>query len=452
IREISELFLREATALPDCPEALIAHRVSGATSFYFGDFAGAHGHFQKTIELYDPARHADFANRFGQDPRASAEIIDAVTLWVLGRVDDSLRLADRALADAKSAAHGPTMAYVLAFAAQLGFLRYSPEVVSAYSQALADIVSRYDLPAFWAGYAVFFQGWARWSDRAEASRLAEMRCGLAINQELRNWVLPSFEAALAEAEASAGETDAGLRRLDDALAELERTEQRWYEAEMHRIRAGILLKRDLANTAAAEQSLQAAISVAQSQKARSFELRAALSLAKLYRTTNHDADAHAVLAPAVEGFPPTQQFPELTEAQTLLEALSESDAVRSAAALSQRRLHLQTSLGNALIWTKGYHAPETAAAFARARELANREEDASERFSAYFGLWAGHLNRGEPAPMREMAELFLREAAARPNCPETLIAHRTFGFTCWYFGDFAGAHQHFQKTIGLYDP
>jgi predicted ATPase len=134
--------------------------------------------------------------------------------------------------------------------------------------------------------------------------------------------LPSLEAALAEAEAGVGETDAGLRRLDGALAELERTEERWYEVEMHRIRAEILLKCDPANTAAAEQSLQAATAIAQSQKARSFELRAALSLAKLYRAANRDADAHAVLAPVVEGFPPTQQFPELAEAQTLLSALS----------------------------------------------------------------------------------------------------------------------------------
>jgi predicted ATPase len=99
-------------------------------------------------------------------------------------------------------------------------------------------------------------------------------------------------------------------------------EQPWYEAEMHRIRAEILLKRDPANTAAAEQSLQTAIGIAQSQKARSFELRAALSLAKLCRAANRDADAHAVLAPAVEGFPSTRQFPELTEAQALLSALS----------------------------------------------------------------------------------------------------------------------------------
>src|SRR6516164_3915310 len=110
-----------------------------------------------------------------------------------------------------------------------------------------------------------------------------------------------------------------------------------------------------------------------------------------------------------------------------------------------------TSFGNALIWAKG-HAPETSAAFARARELASREEDVSERFSAYFGLWLGHLNRCEPAPMREMAELFLCEAAAQPDCPEAVIAHRISGVTRFYFGDFAGAHEHFQKTIKLYIP
>jgi predicted ATPase len=305
MREMAELFLREATARPNCPEALIAHRISGVTRLYFGEFAGAHDHFQKTIELYNPARHADFANRFGHDPRAAAEIYDALASWVLGQVDDSLRLADHALADAESAAHAPTMGYALLTAASLGLVRCNPETVATYSQAAADIVSRYDFPATWAGLAVFWHGWAQWSDGAEESSLAEMRRSLAIAREQgRSWLLPSLEAALAEAEGSAGEIDAGLRRLDDALAELEVTENRWYEAEMHRLRAEILLKRDPTDTAAAEQSLQAAIAIAQSQKARSFELRAALSLAKLYHAANRDADAHAVLAPAVEGFPP----------------------------------------------------------------------------------------------------------------------------------------------------
>ncbi len=141
----------------------------------------------------------------------------------------------------------------------------------------------------------------------------------------------------------------------------------------------------------------------------------------------------------------------LGRAIELTDKVAEQAAAGPSAALIRKRLHLQTSLGNALIWAKGYHAPETSAAFARARELASRVEDLSERFSAYYGLWVGHLTRCEPAPMRDMAELFLRETTARPDCPEALIGNRISGVTCWYFGDFAAAHQHFQKTIELYD-
>jgi tetratricopeptide (TPR) repeat protein len=215
MREMAELFLREATARPDYPEALSAHRVSGATCFYFGDFTGAHEHYQNSIELYDPECHGEFANRFGQDPHAAAEIANALALWVLGRVDEALRLADRALAHAESAAHAPTIAFALIWEASLGLVQCHPEPVETYSQALADIVSRYDLPAFWAGFAAFLQGWAKWSDDAEDLRLAEMRRDLTVYRE-QGFVLhlPALEAALAEAEASAGETDAGLWRLD----------------------------------------------------------------------------------------------------------------------------------------------------------------------------------------------------------------------------------------------
>jgi tetratricopeptide (TPR) repeat protein len=167
LREIAELFLREATALPDCPEALIAHRSFAHTRLYFGDFAGAHDHYQRTVELYDQARHADFPNRFGNDPRASAEMSDAITLWVLGRIDDSLALADRALVDADSAAHAPTMGQTLLMSAFLGLVRCNPEAVATHSQAFADIASRYDFPAFWVGWATFLRGWAKWSDSAE---------------------------------------------------------------------------------------------------------------------------------------------------------------------------------------------------------------------------------------------------------------------------------------------
>jgi adenylate cyclase len=300
---------------------LVGHKISGVTCFYSVTLPAPMSISRRLLS--STIKHAmRISNRFGHDPREDAEAFDAVALWALGTVDEALRLADRALADAESSAHAPTKAHALNMAGLLGLVRCNPEAVATYSQALADIASRYDLPALWAGWAVFLQGWAEWSDGAEESALAEMRRAITIFREQGfDWLLPGLEAAQAEAEAGAGAHAAGLKRLDDALAGLGRTEQRWYEAEMHRIRAEILLQRP-ANATEAERSLQASIAIAQSQKARSFELRAALSLAKLYRTANRDADAHAVLAPAVEGFPPTRQFPELTEAQALLSALS----------------------------------------------------------------------------------------------------------------------------------
>ena len=131
---------------------------------------------------------------------------------MLGRIDEVLPLADRAVANAESAAHPPTTANALFNAALLGLFRRNAEAVATYGQALADIVSRYDLPALWAGRVVFFQGWAKWSDGGEEASLAEMRRGRAIYREQGLvWLSSTFEAALAEAEASAGETDAGLR-------------------------------------------------------------------------------------------------------------------------------------------------------------------------------------------------------------------------------------------------
>ena len=97
--------------------------------------------------------------------------------------------------------------------------------------------------------------------------------------------------------------------LDEALATCDRLGHRAFEAELHRVRGEILLKRDPANPAPAEEAFLTAIAVAKQQATRSFELRAALSLAKLYQSTGRPADAHAVLAPALEGFSPTPEMP-----------------------------------------------------------------------------------------------------------------------------------------------
>jgi len=116
--------------------------------------------------------------------------------------------------------------------------------------------------------------------------------------------------------------EGALTRIDEALALAGETGEHWSDAFPHRLRGEILLKRGPANTAPAEDALLTAIAIPQQQKTRSFELRAALDLARLYRSTSRSADAHALLASALKGFSPTPEFPEIAEAQTLLGALT----------------------------------------------------------------------------------------------------------------------------------
>ena len=113
-----------------------------------------------------------------------------------------------------------------------------------------------------------------------------------------------------------------FRSLDEALATVERAGFRAFEAELRRTRGEILLKLDSVVSALAEREFQAAIAVAKQQSARSFGLRAALSLAKLHQSTTRPADAYAVLTPALEGFSPTPEMPEIAEAQALMERLA----------------------------------------------------------------------------------------------------------------------------------
>jgi predicted ATPase len=133
--------------------------------------------------------------------------------------------------------------------------------------------------------------------------------------------VPFSQGLLAQIEAQ-GDAEGALTRIDEALALAGETGEHWSDAFLHRLRGEILLKRDPANTAPAEDAFLTAIAFAHQQKARSFELRAALDLARLYNSTSRSADAHASLASALKGFSPTAEFPDIAEAQTLLSAVT----------------------------------------------------------------------------------------------------------------------------------
>jgi tetratricopeptide (TPR) repeat protein len=229
-----------------------------------------------------------------------------------------------------------------------------------------------------AAFAAFFD----WG--ADGARVIDsMRRGLELlraqNVRIYDGLLKS---ALAHGEAEAGDLKRAIEILNEALATSARTGHRTIDAELHRLRGEMFLRRDSGNPRSAEEALKSAIDLARDQGARSYELRAALSLAKLYQSTGRPAEAHAILDVALEGFSPTPEMPEIAEAQSLIGALAETEEVKAGEAQRQRRLHLQTAYGQAMMWAKGFSAEEARAAFSRATELTAKTDnfaDASRR-------------------------------------------------------------------------
>ena len=265
-------------------------------------------------------------------------------------------------------------------------------------------------------------------------------------------VLPYYQGLLAEIEIEGRGAAAALTGIDEAIALARATGERWVDAELHRIRGKILLKQNPADPAPAEEALLTAIATARAQKARSFELRAALSLAKLYRATGRDAEAHAVLGPALEGFAPTPEFPEIAEAKAIFDVLAQIETVKTAGASRLQRIHLQVSYGNALMAARGYTSPETRVAFEHARELLTGVEDVTERLSVNYGLWISSHVRGDLGAMRELAAAFFLDHAKSPDSGAASVANRIIGATQFFAGEFVEARANLEKAVSIFDP
>ena len=256
-----------------------------------------------------------------------------------------------------------------------------------------------------------------------------------------------YTGLLAELEAETLGADSALARIDEALSLSEQVEHRCSLPFLHRLRGELLLKRDPTNPAPAEEAFQTALAIAKEQSARSWGLRAALSLANLYQSTGRPADAHAVLAPALEGFAPTPEMPEIAEAQALLAALGESEVVKAAEAQRERRLRLQTAYGHAMMWSKGFAADETRAAFARAAELATNDSSFSERFAAAHGQWIVALLRGELSTARKLAFAMLEEAEDGGHRTEASVARSDLGAINYFTGEFLEARSQSERAL-----
>jgi predicted ATPase len=452
MRQAVQALLRDCESQPKSPEAGIAHRLAGTTNWYAGDFEEARVYLEHALAIFDPRRDRDLAYRFGHDVGVAEMAYLAMVRWLLGDVDRAWRLAEEMVTQAIQTGHIPTIVYGHMHKAIFELMRRNPSAAAPHVEAFVDLARQRGMPN-WLAYGRFFEPWARWHLAGRDGGLTDMRQAIAMLREQGVALYTiALETVLAEVEAEEGQLETANATVDRALAETERTGHRWFGSETHRIRGEILFKRDPVDIAPTEDAFLTAIAIAQQQKARSFELRAALALAKLYQSTRRAADAHLVLAPALEGFSPTPEFPEIAEAQNLIASLAEADEVKSAAASRQRRLKLQTAYGNALIAARGYQAADTTAAFVRARELAAGVEDLSERFSVYYGQWAGSFVRADLMPMREIAQIMLRDCRNRPNSPEAGIAHRLSGETHWFAGNFGEARADLERALAIFDP
>jgi class 3 adenylate cyclase/predicted ATPase len=321
MREVAVASLRDATHSPRLPPEGRPHHVFGVTCWFQGDYVGARSHLEQALAVYDHEGDHHLAPRFVFDDRVVATGWLAMVLWPLGEVDQAARLLDSALSLAQQSGHLPTIAWAHAYACRFAGIRRKPGQARPHAEELLKVAGEHGLPMRLADGS-FYHGWARWC-AGDGDGETRMREGLALWNEMHYRLLaPLTGTLLAECEAEAGRVEVGLTTLDAQLATIEQTGQRWFDAEVQRVRGELLLKLQRPDIAAAESAFMQAIETARGQQTRTFELRAALSLSKLYQMTGRDQAATELLVPALVGFNAGFELPEVEQAQQLINAAS----------------------------------------------------------------------------------------------------------------------------------
>jgi class 3 adenylate cyclase/tetratricopeptide (TPR) repeat protein len=321
-REIASTFLKEAQNAGRVVEAGVARRCLAFTCYDAGAFAEARTHCERALEVCDPERDREIRERFGEDGGTMAMSCLALTMWQLGEVGRAREWIDVANRRATELGHAPSMALPLCWKSFLEILRGDAAAALRAAEALERLGREHGM-AFWRIRAELHAGWARGRLHDAVAGAAEIRraqAALADQGATANaWF---YNVLLAELEGEALGADSALARIDEALALARHVDNRCDFAFPHRLRGEILIERDPSSPAAAEEAFQTAIAITREQGAASWGLRAALSLAKLYQSTARPIEAHDILAPALEGFTPTSEMPEIAEAQMLLKRLA----------------------------------------------------------------------------------------------------------------------------------
>jgi predicted ATPase/class 3 adenylate cyclase len=298
---------------------LEAHHTAWFTRFYLGELAAARGHCDEGCRLYDFERHRSLALLYGgHDPGVCARYIGAWADWILGYPDKALAGINDAVGLAERLAHPLSLDLAYLYAAVLHLFRREPEIALQRTDAAEILASEQRLalmiePNMLRSSASLAQG-------ALKQAGASISEGLAARKKMGSYMFRAYDLALmAEVLERAGDHDGALAALADAVAIGEESGERWWEAEIHRLRGTFLLSRRL--FAEGEACLQHSIRTAQRQQAKSLELRGAMSLARLWHGQGQHERAHNLLAPIYGWFTEGFDTLDLKEAKALLDEL-----------------------------------------------------------------------------------------------------------------------------------
>ena len=335
---LTEQILNLAQRMEDPLQVAMARWGLGVDWLHVGELVLARGHLEQVIAFYDPQQHGSLAFIFGQDPGVSALAWAAWTLWLLGYPDQALERSQEALALARELDHPFTLGFALNIAGSFFHqLRREGQTAKERNEAMMQLSTEEGFPLFQV-LGTTFQGWTQaMAGQVEAARpglveggIAQMRQGLATWQAMgAGMQRPHLLALLAEAYGSAGQAEEGLDVLAEALTFVQSSDERYYEAELYRLKGELLLIQG--NEAEAETSFhqaescfQHAIEVARRQQAKSWELRATVSLCRLWQKQGRVDEARQMLAEIYGWFTEGFDTPDLQEAKALLEELSRS--------------------------------------------------------------------------------------------------------------------------------
>jgi predicted ATPase len=317
LRELAGQFLTLAEKQKATVPLMIGHRIMGSV-LHTGAFAEGRAHLDRAIALYDPAKHRPLATRFGQDVRVAALSYRSWALWLLGYPEAALSDTSRALKDARSIGQAATLMYALVHAWFTHIQCGNYAVANAEADELVSLAEEKDA-LFWKALGMSVQGCLLVLTGKAKDAVQLITSGMtALRSTGSTLWTPLHLPYLARAYAELGQFNDACRCIDEAMTAAEKAKERWHEADIYRMAGEIVLMSPESDAEKAEAYFERALAVAREQQAKSWELRAAMSLARLWRDQGKRDEARDLLAPVYGWFTEGFDSLDLKEAKALL--------------------------------------------------------------------------------------------------------------------------------------